>query len=275
MIVPNENAYERFRRVHKVSDSCNKKKTAYFIQNHESSTEITVERTSEELPAVIVMNHAEGADNSLLYVHADADINLGDYFNWKEEYHFFVLERVTIIKDVDFKKFTALECNVLVNDRFWAFYVGNKRAYKTTSLLGGYYETDTLQPILIAPINDELKQNGYINFNNQTWRIVSADLDSINGIGYYYIDHSLNARDLESENDELEDSGEKPSANTLYVGQELTVETEKGYIVADNITIIKRTATSATFKATVAGRLTVTTRRDGKDVTISYEVREV
>lgn len=273
--MPNENAYERFRRVNKVSSNCNKQKTSYFIKNHESSTTISVQRTEEELPAVIVMNHAEGADNSLLYVYADADINLGDYFNWKEEYHFFVLERVTIIKDVDFKKFTALECNVLVNDRFWAFYVGNKRAYKTTSLLGGYYEADTLQPILIAPINDELKQNGYIHFNNQTWRILSADLDSINGIGYYYIDHSLNARDLDSENDKLEDNGDKPSANTLYVGQEFTVETERGYVVADDITIVKRTATSATLKATKAGLLTVTTRRDGQDITISYEVREV
>ena len=273
--MPNENAYERFRRVHKVSNSCNTKKTSYFIENHESSTNITVQRTSEEMPAVIVMNHAEGADNSLLYVYADADINLGDYFNWKEEYHFFVLERVTIIKDVDFKKFTALECNVFVNDRFWAFYVGNKRAYKTTSLLGGYYEADTLQPILIAPINEELKQNGYINFNNQTWRIVSADLDSISGIGYYYIEHSLNARNLESENDELEDNGLKPSANTVYVNQEFTVTTEKGYVKADNIVIVKRTATSATLKATKAGSLTITTRRDGEDITISYEVREV
>lgn len=273
--MPNENAYERFRRVHKVSSSCTDKKTSYFIKNHESSTEITVQRTNEELPAVIVMNHAEGADNSLLYVYADADINLGDYFDWKEEYHFFVLERVTIIKNVDFKKFTALECNVKVNDSFWAFYVGNKRAYKTTSLLGGYYEADTLQPILIAPINEELKLNGYIKFNNQTWRIVSADLDSIAGIGYYYLDHSLNERDLEADLDKLEDNDMMPAANTLYVGQEFTVDTEQGYIVAENINIIKRTATSVTFVVTQPGVLMIETRKSGNPVKNSYEVREV
>lgn len=275
MTVPNENAYERFRRVHKVSKSCTDKKTSYFIANHESSTEITVVRTGEELPAVMVMNHAEGADNSLLYVYADADINLGDYFNWKEEYHFFVLERVTIIKDVDFKKFTALECNVLVNDQFWAFFMGNKRAYKTTSIVGGSYEADNLQPILIAPVNDEFKINGYINFNNQAWRILSADLDSITGIGYYYIDRALNPRNLESEMDELEDNGEAPSANTVYVGAEITAPTEQGYLVADDIVIIKRTAAAVTFKAMTAGKLTVTTRQNGEEVTISYDVREV
>ena len=273
--MPNENAYERFRRVHKVSKSCTDKKTSYFIKNHESSTTITVQRTGEELPAVMVMNHAEGADNSLLYVYADADINLGDYFDWKEEYHFFALERVTIIKDVDFKKFTALECNVKVNDQFWAFFMGNKRAYKTTSIMAGSYEADNLQPILIAPVNDEFKINGYITFNSQTWRILSADLDSITGIGYYYIDRALNPRDLESEMDELEDNGEAPSANTVYVGAEITVPTEQGYLVADNIVIIKRTAAAVTFKAMTAGKLTVTTRQNGNDLTISYDVREV
>lgn len=273
--MPNENAYERFRRVHKVGVSCTNKKTSYFIQNHESSTEITVVRTGEELPAVMVMNHAEGADNSLLYVYADADINLGDYFTWKEDYHFFALERVTIIKDVDFKKFTALECNVLVNDQFWAFFAGNKRAFKTTSLMGGFYETDTLQPILIAPINDEFNINGYIRFNNQEWRILSADLDSISGIGYYYIDRALNARDLESEMDNLEENDLAPSASTLYVGQEHTVDTEQGYIVANNIVVVKRTATTATFQPTEAGLLSVTLRRNGNPVSISYEVREV
>ena len=62
---------------------------------------------------------------------------------------------------------------------------------------------------------------------------------------------------------------------TLYVGQEKTVDTEQGYIVADDITIIKRTATTATFKPTKAGALSVTTRRNGVAVSISYEVREV
>lgn len=273
--MPNENAYERFRRVHQVGQNCTNKKTSYFIKNHESSTEITVVRTSEELPAVMVMNHAEGADNSLLYVYADADINLGDYFDWKEDYHFFVLERVTIIKNVDFKKFTALECNVKVNDNFWAFFMGNKRAFKTTSLAGGNYEADNLQPILIAPINEELIINGYITFNNQKWRILSADLDSIAGIGYYYIDRALNPRDLESEMDELEDNGLAPSASTIYVGAEVTVETEQGYLVADDIIITKRTGNAVTFKATAAGSLSVSIRRNGNIATISYDVREV
>ena len=273
--MPNENAYERFRRVHKVSTSCTNKKTSYFIQNHESSTNITVLRTGEELPAVMVMNHAEGADNSLLYVYADADINLGDYFDWKEDYHFFALERVTIIKDVDFKKFTALECNVKVNDNFWAFFIGNKRTFKSTSLVGGSYEADNLQPILIMPVNDDVQVNGYVTFNNQTWRVLSADLDSITGIGYYYIDRALNPRDLESEMDNLEYNGEAPSDNTVYVGSEITVPTELGYIIADNIIITKRTATAVTFKATTAGTLSVTTRQNGELRTSSYDVREV
>lgn len=273
--MPTENAYERFRRIHRVGESCNKKKTSYFIQNHESSTDITVLRTEETLPAVLVMNHAEGADNSLVYVQSEADLRLGDYFTWREDHHFFALEQVSIVKDVDYKKFTALECNVLVNNNFWAFFAGNKRAFKTTSLMAGYYEELTLQPVLIAPVNSELVENGYITINNQNWRIISADLDSISGIGYYYINHDLNTRDLDAELEELEDTDTAPTASTIYVGQEITVETEQGYIAANNIIITKRTATTATFKPTATGALQVTVRRNGVEAYISFDVREV
>lgn len=276
MTVPNnENAFERFRRVHAVAQGCNKQKTSHFIRNHESSTEITVVRTSDVLPAVMVMNHAEGADNSLLYVYKDADINLGDYFTWNEDYHFFILEPVIIVKDVDFKKFTALECNVFVNDSFWAYFAGNRRSYKATSLAGGYYEIDNLQPVLVAPINDELVINGYIKFNQQTWRILTADLDSIHGIGYYYIDRALNSHDIEADLDRLADSDNPPEDNTVYIGMEITVATEQAYLAASNVKIVKRSASAVTFIPQQAGDLRVVVRQNGIERTLVYDVREI
>lgn len=275
MTVPTEGVFERFRRVHAVAQGCSKQKTSHFIKNHESSTEITVVRTDDVLPAVMVMNHSEGADNSLLYVYKDADIDLGDYFIWNEDYHFFILEPVIIVKDVDFKKFTALQCNVFVNDSFWAYFIGNRRSYKATSLAGGNYEVDNLQPVLVAPINEGLVINGYIKFNQQTWRILSADLDSIHGIGYYYIDRALNSRDLEADLDSLEDSDNPPEDNTIYVGMEVTVETEQAYMAATDVKVIKRTATAVTFIPQRAGDLSVTVRRNGIERTLIYDVREI
>ena len=75
-----ENVFDRFRRNSKVLSDCNKRKTAYFIKNHESSTTVKVVRTEEEIPAVLVYSHKEGADEVLLYVSSNDDVTVGDYF---------------------------------------------------------------------------------------------------------------------------------------------------------------------------------------------------
>lgn len=87
-------------------------------------------------------------------------------------------------------------------------------SFKNTTLKGSSYEEVTSQPVVIAPINDKMILNGYIIINEQNWRIVDADRDTINGIGYYYIEKDLNSRNLEQELDELEDNGEAPTATT-------------------------------------------------------------
>lgn len=113
----NENAYERYRRVHKVSHSCAKQRTSYFIERHESKVTIHLPRTDEDIAAVVVMTDSEGPDNALLFVYSEADVVAGDFFSWNEgEHNFLVTERVTIIKDVDYKKFNTVECNIQLDD---------------------------------------------------------------------------------------------------------------------------------------------------------------
>ena len=75
-----ENAYDRYRRNYQVQSDCLNKKTAYFIKNHESSVLINVNRTEEEIPAVLVFTDKEGADEILLYVSVDDDFVNTDYF---------------------------------------------------------------------------------------------------------------------------------------------------------------------------------------------------
>lgn len=272
----NENAYERFRRLHTVKNNCLRSKTSLFIENHESSTTIVVDRTEESIPAVIVMTAADGPDNAYLYVYDEADIMRGDYFTWNEEEKFFVLDKERIIKDVDYHKYKVLECNVLVNNSFWAYFKGNMTSFKNTTLKSNGYEQVTSQPLLIAPINSELKLNGYITINDQNWRVVDADRDTINGIGYYYVEKDLNSRNLENDMDELEENGEAPTATTWYKGQTVSVVTEKGYIKADkNIQIIKRTVTSVTFKLLESGVIHVAVQESGEIKEHTYTVKEV
>ena len=113
----NENAYDRYRRNYNVQTNCLKKKTAYFIENHENSVIIGVNRTAEQIPAVLVFSDKEGADEVLLYVSINDDFMIHDYFTWKT-HTFFAYEQVEVVKDVDYIKYKALQCNVFVNDTF-------------------------------------------------------------------------------------------------------------------------------------------------------------
>lgn len=274
--MPTEGAYERFRRNNSVKSGCLNRKTSLFIENHESSTTVTVDRTGDVLPVVIVMTDANGADTSLVYTYQSDDLILGDYITWKDTYHFFILEPVHIIKEVDFKKFKALECNVKLNNEIWAYFKGNMTSFRNTSLKANLAETSSLQPVIVAPINAALSINGYVTINGQNWRIVDADMDTISGIGYYYIERDLNARNLETELDTLEENGEAPTANTLYVSQEVSIPTERGFIVADkNIKILRKVAGAVVVKVLEAGVLNVIVLRDGVQTTIRYEVKEV
>lgn len=272
----NEGAFERFRRTNTVKDNCTTKKTSYFIEHHLSSTNILVERTNENLPAVLVVNDTEGADQFLTFVYQDADIQLGDYFTWKEDNHFFILESVHIIKEVDYKKFRALECNAVTSDGKWIYFKGNMKTYRDIALKGNY-EINSLNPVVIAPISAGFVINGDFVMNNQTWHIVDADLDTIKGIGYYYVERDLNPRNMEADIEALEDADALDPANTLYVGEKVTLSTYKGYIEADKaITILSRSANSVEFAANEAGDMRVIVRNSGgANVTYIYSVKEL
>lgn len=273
-IVQNESAFERFRRTNSVRNNCVKKKTSYFIEHHLSSTEIYVERTEETIPAVLVVNDTEGADSFLTFVYEDEDIQLGDYFTWKENNHFFVLEKVHVIKEVDYKKFRALECNAVTSEGHWIAFRGNMKSYRNTSLKG-QVELTSLQPIVIAPISANLEINKTFVIGSQHWKVIDADLSSINGIGYYYVQRDLNPRNLEEEQDALYENNELAASNVIYIGEKVKLATDKGYIDGNNITVLSRNIDNVVFAANEAGPLSVTVVVDGINKTYNYIVKEV
>lgn len=270
----NESPFARFRRTNTTKNNCTKRKTSYFIENHLSSTTIYVERTDITIPAVLVVNDKEGADEFLTFVYAEEDIQLGDYFTWKETNHFFILEDVHVIKEVDYKKFKALECNAQTSDGVWLHFKGNMRTFKDNTIRQNY-EINGLKPLIIAPLHDSLKINGYITIDNQTWHIIDADVDSIHGIGYYYVERDLNDRNLEEELDILVENDELDSNNTLYVGEECTLATTRGFIEANDIEIINRTVDSITFKPLKKGELSVVVIQNNQRLIYNYEVKEL
>jgi hypothetical protein len=263
-----ENAYDRYRRNYGIQKDCLRKKTAYFIENHESSVIIGVNRTGEDIPAVLVFTDKEGADEILLYVSAEDDFKLLDYFTWNS-INFFAYERVEVVKEVDYVKYKALQCNVLVNDSFWAYFRSTMRGARDDTL-SGRTEVSTLIPLLIAPKNDQLTIGGKITFNDQAWDIEDGDIFSLTGLGYYYLSRGINARDDE----EWEPEEEIPS-NLRYVNQEIVLATENGYYVADGkVKLVNRTLNQVVILPLEAGTLNVTTLKQGSSVLNTFVIKE-
>lgn len=265
-----ENAYDRYRRNYEVQTSCLTKKTAYFIQNHESSVKINVSRTEEEIPAVLVFSDREGADEVFLYVDVHDDFQVQDYFTWNSIV-FFAYEQVQIVKDVDYIKYKALQCNVYVNNSFWAYFRSGLRAARDNTLTN-QTEVSTIIPLLIAPRNSQLSIGTQLFFNNQTWDIEDGDIFTLTGIGYYYLSRGVNSRD--------EEEWDVPSDSIMYyVGSEIRLDTEMGYCQPTDATVdlfkIKERAMNYVIIIPIkAGTLKVNTLKQNEIMTNIITVKE-
>lgn len=217
----NEGAFERYRRRQEVLKSCDVKKTGMFIENSEMSTDVIVDRTQNTIPVAMALSFKEGADELFVFSYNDADFYEGDYYTWTDQYdvdhHYFTSELLTIIKDVRYKKFKSFECNVLVNNEFWAHFKSSMRSAKDSGFSAGREEDKSL-PILIAPKNDALYMGAYIEIQQQIWRVVEADIYTLPSIGFYSLERSTNRSS----------SDLKDAPDVVYVGQKIKLDTYGG-----------------------------------------------
>lgn len=279
------NIFERFKNIDVLKEQCLKNKTSYFISNHESSTELHNNRTDESFTGVIVLNDAEGPDSAYLFVNKDADFQIGDYFTWKTT-TFFAYEEVRVVKDVDYIKYKILECNVFVNDSFWAYFKSTLTTIKD-SRFSHNTETSAIMSALIAPRNEMLQIGSSLYFNDQAWNITDGDIFTITNIGYYYLDRATNAR-TEEEVEELELEYGEEWAN-YFVNSTITADTEMGYykalhrIKADDGSILEtpfkvelksRLMNTITICPLEAGEMILQTLKENQVIETTFVIKE-
>lgn len=272
------NIFDRFRTVASYKDKCPRDVDSYFIEHHESSTTIQVFRTDEEIPAVLVLTDQDGADDAYLFMYADADFVVGDYFTWKDT-TFFAYEQVKIVKNVDYIKFKILECNALINDSIWSYFKSSMTTIKDTKLTNKT-ELSTLMSLLVVPRNEAIKIGEAITIGNQRWDIEDGDIYTVPNIGYYYLSRGTNSRDEE----EWEPEEPIPD-NQYYVGQDITFATETGYykafkkaddgsLVEVKVKLRSRTMTSITIQTLEAGEFVIQTKSAQQIVNNVITVKE-
>ena len=190
---------------------------------------------------------------------------------------------MNIAKEVDYIKYKILECNVFVNNSFWAYFKSSLASVKDISV-SNKAEVSKIIPLLIAPKNNMLKIGGTIEFNNQSWDIEDGDIFTIYNIGYYYLSRGMNSRDEE----DWEPEEEIPS-NLYYVGAEINLPTEMGYykalkkIVAEDgtqstvdykVKLCKRNMDLITILPLESGELIIQTLKQNNIIETTFLIKE-
>lgn len=261
-----ENIFDRMERLNAVKKQCEKNKTSYFVEHGESSTEVLNQRLGENQIVNIVMNDHDGGDDAFVFSLLTTDLQVGDYLTWKDTTEFMIYEQVSVIKEVDYNKFKAYECNVRVNDSFGAHLISSRTSAKDITM-SNQFETSKLLFTLVCPISKGLEIDGSIKIDNQLWDIVDADTTSKSGIGFYYIERGTNT---------MRSIGAMPKdkESVVYSGMKLTIPTENGYYTTqDKVELINRESNQITIKVP-RQNFSITVRKDGQDIVKKYTVKE-
>ena len=266
-----ENLLDRMSRINAVKKQCLNNKTSYFVEHGESSTTVFNNRLEEDQIVNIVMNDKDGPDSAFVFGLTSTDIQVGDYLTWKDTTNYLIYEKVHVVKEVDYNKFKAFECNVQVNDAFYGYLISSKQAAKDITM-SNQFEASKLLFTLVCPISCGLEIDQSIKINGQVWDIVEADTISNAAIGYYYIERGTNTK---------KSTGRMPKdkVGEVYSGTTLKIPTVNGFYESDvPVEVIERThdyivikVPRTDFSITVGE---VNARQAGAKVTKKYTVKE-
>jgi len=266
----NDLPYARFRRTAIVEKQTKLNVNSYFIRNSASSTTIHATRADEDYIGVLVTTDKEGADEAFLFLDNVADLDIGDYFTWQST-SYFIYEKVKLVKEQDYKKFKVLECNVLVNDTYPAYFIGTMRSSESNTILNKYFLESKMNPVLILPKNEDIQDNTTIKFVHQAWITEEEDSYTIPGISYFTIRRGKNDVDPI----DMAEEGEKDTS--FYVNTQIELATEDGYFVCESpkVRIISRAATKVIVKFISVGNYTYNVKNNNEIVTKTIEIKGV
>lgn len=266
-------SFDLYRKKMEASSNCDMNYESSFIVDSTSATQIHVLRLNEDKQAALIINEKEGPDTVLVYTRKEfrdyKNLLKQDYFTWRDK-TYFVYEDIDIVRDVNFHKQRAYNCNVnftVDNNTYYGYYVASLAKYVDTKLENKLNITDNDKPILILPCFDWIEVGLKIVIQNKPYKIIDYDAITNNGICYCSLD-----RDFISKQDDVEQDIEE---GVIIAGNSFTVTTNNGYFSASSEVIIEdRTLTSVTFVVEYGvDEITITTKNtDNELITTTYKV---
>lgn len=243
-------SFDLFRTKIQNSENCRIKYESSFILEGTSAVIIHVLRLNADKQAALILTDKEGPDTSLVYTYkehnAANELIKTDYFTWNNN-TYFVYEDVDIVRDVNYKKQKAYQCNVsfqVGEHCYCAYYVSSLSKYVDTTLQSNLNITDNDKPILILPQYDWLEVGLKIIIKGKPYKIIDFDIITNDKIAYISLDRDF----IDKQEDKVAVDEEFLTGDVFKAGIENELSIQYGYFKTNpSVEIISKTVTVVKF----------------------------
>lgn len=252
---------------------------------------IEIQGSSDQKIQASVVNKQD-KDYAYIFTQKSDELKIGSIWTAKN-LNFLITEEITIIKDVNWRKYHALLCNVQIDNQ-WGYFKGPEKSFVDIQLEKDVVWESPQKPILVLPEN-VLNFRDKIVIKNKAWLIQEYDAISTPGLVYYSLKPTTISKEVLEENigkDTYIEKYEKPAVNIIeepiisYIQKDnniltispnisITLKTENGYFESNNknLQIQKRTVDTVVFLIPFGiSEVIVKIKEKGDIVTKTYRV---
>lgn len=278
--------FERFRSRNQKRIEANQSLNANFIFKGYPSIQITKDDVSVQ---AAVVNQQE-KDKAYVYTNLKDILNVGEVWHAKT-LPILISEEIVIIKNVDWRKYIGLICNIEV-DGNWGYFKGPEKSYIGITLEQDAAWNSNQKPVLVLP-EHVLGFEDKIVIKGRPWLVQEYDAISTPGLIYYSLTSTTVSKEIAEENQgkdvyiERKDEDlkihidENPistlTGDSIRVAAniDITLPTENGYFKTSNtnIKIKKRSVNEIIFSIPFGiNEVIIKTKQEGDEVVQTYRV---
>lgn len=254
-------SFSRFQERNKKRTVANSKLNTNFIFKGYPSIEI--KGSADQKIQASVVNKQE-KDYAYVFTQTQDELAIGSIWTAKN-LNLLITEEITIIHDVNWRKYHALLCNVQVDGQ-WGYFKGPEKSFLDISLQREVVWESPQKPVLVLPEN-VLDFRDKIVIRGRAWLVQEFDAISTPGLVYYSLKPTTVSKEVVEENTNKEvyiEKYEKVEAtvtetpieemlddSVVRIGANIPIEiaTQDGYFKSNNknIKIEKRNMNVVVF----------------------------